>query len=348
MAGSAVTVGLQPPAAPSAAQPGQPVGSRTADASPADAGRYPWRVGTIDNADPRLPPVARAALLAWYDGTGRELAFRATADPYGVLVSELMAQQTQAVRAAAAWTAWMARWPTVGSLADAPVADVVRAWAGLGYNRRAVNLHRAARIIVRDHDGRVPGTVEALEGLPGIGPYTARAVAAIAFRVPVGAVDTNVRRVLGRLTAGGPEAFTGAETQQLADAVVPADRPDAWTHALMDLGARLCRPARPRCADCPVIAWCRYAAGDRPLPPVAPGVAVRRPEPPFPSTRRWLRGRIIELARAAPDGAWIKYGEAIGEHPPAAVRESVLTMAGEGLLDAREDGSGVPEARLAR
>jgi A/G-specific adenine glycosylase len=175
-------------------------------------------------------------------------------------------------------------------------------------------------------------------------------VAAIAYRVPVGAVDTNVRRVLGRLVAGGPEAFTEAAAQQLADGVVPPDRPDAWTHALMDLGARLCRPSKPRCADCPVIAWCRYAAGERPTPArgAAAAGARRRPEPAFPSTRRWLRGRILELARAAPDGTWVRYGEAIGEHPEAAVRESVLAMAGEGLLDAREDGSGVPEARLPR
>jgi A/G-specific adenine glycosylase len=302
-------------------------------------------------ADPDavVPPAARRAILDWYDVTGRELAFRASSDPYSVLVSELMAQQTQAARAAEAWSAWLDRWPTVHDLAAAPVADVVRAWAGLGYNRRAINLHRAAQLIVREHGGRVPSSVDELEGLPGVGPYTARAIAAIAYRVPVGAVDTNVRRVLGRLVAGGPEALSDAEAQRLADAVVPHDRPDAWTHALMDLGARLCRPSRPRCADCPVIAWCRHAAGERPSPAlVAAGRGSRRPEPAFPSTRRWLRGRILELARTAPDGTWIRYGEAIGEHPPAAVRESVLAMAGEGLLDAREDATGVPEARLPR
>ena len=131
-----------------------------------------------------------------------------------MLVSELMAQQTQAARAAEAWTAWMARWPTVASLAAAPVADVLRAWQGLGYNRRALNLHRAAQAIVAEHGGVVPSTVVELEALPGVGPYTARAVAAIAFRVPVGAVDTNVRRVLGRIAAGGPEAFPGARSRR--------------------------------------------------------------------------------------------------------------------------------------
>ena len=297
-----------------------------------------------------VPRAAREAILAWYEATGRELAFRATADPYAVLVSELMAQQTQAQRAADAWTAWMARWPTVAALANAPLADVLRAWAGLGYNRRAANLHRAARVIVDEHGGTVPSTVEGLEALPGVGPYTARAVAAIAFRLPVGAVDTNVRRVLGRIAAGGPEAYTQASMQALADAVVPADRADAWTHALMDLGARLCRPSRPRCADCPVIAWCRYAAGDRPAADPR-GTASARTGPargtatPFPSTRRWLRGRILERARDAEGGAWVAYGDAIGGHPAPAVREALVGLAGDGLIEWR-DGPDGPEGRL--
>ncbi len=296
--------------------------------------------------DLAVPPEARDAILAWYDATGRLLAFRSTADPYAVLVSELMAQQTQAARAAEAWTAWMARWPTAASLAAAPVADVLRAWQGLGYNRRALNLHRAAQAIVERHGGVVPSSIQELEALPGVGPYTARAVAAIAFRAPVGAVDTNVRRVLGRIAAGGPEAFPGPSMQSLADAIVPRDRPDAWTHALMDLGARLCRPARPRCADCPAIAWCRYAAGERAT--AATGtVPVRRPVPAFPTTSRWLRGRILDLARAAEDGAWIPYGDPIGDHGTGAVREAVVALSREGLLDARDTPAGM-EARLPR
>jgi A/G-specific adenine glycosylase len=293
-----------------------------------------------------VPPAARDAILAWYDATGRQLAFRATADPYAVLVSELMAQQTQAERAASAWTAWMARWPTVADLAAAPVADVLRAWQGLGYNRRALNLHRAARAIVAEHGGVVPSDVAALEALPGVGPYTARAVAAIAFRIPVGAVDTNVRRVLGRVAAGGADAIPGTGMQALADAVVPRERPDAWTHALMDIGQRLCRPATPRCADCPAVAWCRYAAGERPAEageatkasgaaPIPGSRAVRRPEPAFLATNRWLRGRILDRARAADDGAWVSFRESIGDHGPRAVREAVATMASEGLLEAR-------------
>ena len=297
-----------------------------------------------------VPPAAREAILAWYAATGRELAFRATDDPYAVLVSELMAQQTQAERAAEAWTRWMARWPTVRDLAAAPVAEAVRAWAGLGYNRRAVSLHRAAQVIVREHGGEVPSSVAALEALPGVGPYTARAVAAIAFGLPVGAVDVNVRRVLGRIAAGGPEAFDEVATQALADAAVPPGAAAAWTHALMDVGARLCKPAKPRCADCPAYAWCRYAAGER--PDVSPTTASRstgrrRPAPPFETTNRWLRGRVLDQARTAPDGAWVSYPDAIGTHGPGAVREAVLSLGSDGLLDVRER-DGDLEARLPR
>jgi A/G-specific adenine glycosylase len=300
------------------------------------------------DADVLVPPAAREAILAWYAATGRPLAFRATADPYAVLVSELMAQQTQAERAAAAWTAWIARWPTVGDLAAAPVADVLRAWAGLGYNRRALALHRAAQAIVAQHGGAVPGGVEALEALPGVGPYTARAVAAIAFNRPVGAVDTNVRRVLGRIAAGGPEALRASSIQVLADAVVPVDRAADWTHALMDVGARLCAPRNPRCIECPAATWCRFAKGDRAGPaPVAPTSGRRAPA--FESTTRWLRGRVLDRARWAQDGSWVAYGEAIGSHPAAAVRDAVLGLARDGLLEARETGEGEGvEARLPR
>jgi A/G-specific adenine glycosylase len=310
---------------------------------------YPCRMTGLDQPGEAVPDAAREAILAWYAATGRELAFRATADPYAVLVSELMAQQTQAERAADAWTRWMARWPTVRDLAAAPVAEAVRAWAGLGYNRRAVALHRAAQEIVREHGGEVPSSVEALERLPGVGPYTARAVAAIAFGMPVGAVDVNVRRVLGRLAAGGPEAFTPASMQALADAAVPPGDAAAWTHAVMDLGARLCKPSKPRCADCPAYAWCRYAAGERPsvAREGSQPTGRHRPSPPFESTNRWLRGRVLERARSVPDGAWAGYRDAIGDHGVGAVREAVLSLGADGLLDVREGDRGL-EARLPR
>ena len=304
---------------------------------------------TADAPD-AVPPALRDAVLEWYDATGRELSFRTTTDPYAVLVSELMAQQTQAARAAVAWSAWMRRFPSVEALARAPVADVLRAWAGLGYNRRAIHLHRAAVVIVERHAGRVPETVGGLEALPGVGPYTARAVAAIAYGVPAGAVDVNVKRVLGRVVSGGPETFSDASMQALADAAVPPDRPGAWTHALMDVGQRVCKPRRPKCADCPAIAWCAYAAGVRPAPPVAqsrPGAAstVRRPADRFEFTNRWLRGRIVERARDAT--GWVRFDKPIGDHGEGAIRTAVLALARDGLLDVRDTPTGI-EARLPR
>jgi A/G-specific adenine glycosylase len=312
----------------------------------AGSGRAAGVTASVD-PDRLVPPEARDAVLAWYAEHGRRLSFRLSSDPYGVLVSEVMAQQTQAERAADAWSAWMATWPTVEALAAAPVADVLRAWAGLGYNRRALALHRAARAIVADHGGQVPADVAALEALPGVGPYTARAVAAIAFGRPVGAVDTNVRRVLGRVAAGGPDAFAPAGLQALADAVVPPGHAAAWTHALMDLGATLCRPRAPRCEACPAAAWCRYAAGERAAAAVTPSLQRRRPEPAFPSTTRWLRGRVLERARELPGEAWAAYPDAIGGHSASAVREAVVGLGSEGLLEVRDGPDGL-HARLPR
>jgi A/G-specific adenine glycosylase len=284
-----------------------------------------------------VPPAARDAILAWYDERGRTLPFRRTNDPYAVLVSELMAQRTQAVRAGEAWIEFMERFPDVRALAAASPADVLRAWQGLGYNRRALNLWRAACRIVDIHDGRVPTGLRSLEALPGIGPYTARAIAAIAFGQPVGAVDTNVRRVLGRIAVGAASGLTGPELQQLADATVPPDRPADWTHALMDVGATVCRPRRPDCVACPARSWCRLVAHD---PSGADAIVPTRTRPgargavaPFPSTSRWLRGRIVDRLRAAPDGTWTSVDGPIGEHDHAAVVAALTALAGEGLVE---------------
>jgi A/G-specific adenine glycosylase len=268
-----------------------------------------------------VPLTARRAILAWYDARGRQLAFRASRDPWAILVSETMAQQTQVARADERWQRFMARFPTVAALAAASPADVLREWRGLGYNRRALNLWRAARLVVEEHDGRLPSDVAALQRLPGVGPYTARAVAAIAFGQPVGAVDTNVRRVLGRL--GGA---TAADLQALADAVVPRARPADWTHALMDLGATVCRARAPRCDACPARAWCAWE-GD---PPAMP---TRRIEPAFPSTQRWLRGRILDRLRDAGGSGWTNLRGPIGEHDAGAVAGAVAGLARDGLVE---------------
>jgi A/G-specific adenine glycosylase len=294
----------------------------------------------------RLPDAARAAILAWFDATGRTFPFRGIRDPYAVLVSETMSQQTQIGRATVAWTSFVARFPTVERLAAASPADVLRAWRGLGYNRRALNLQRAARTIVRDHDGHVPRDLDALEALPGIGPYTARAVAALAFGMPVGAVDTNVRRVLGRIV-GGTSSMPPRQLQQLADRAVPADRPGDWTHAVMDVGATLCRPARPRCPDCPAVAWCRFAAAgavgsgsERSVPAAAPTGSA-----PFASTARWLRGRLMDALRDAGDtDGWLLVAPPIGEHGAEAVDRALMGMVRDGLVE--RDPSMPMRARL--
>lgn len=307
---------------------------------------YRTFVARPHESSPPFPHALRDAILAWYDASGREIPFRGVIDPYAILVSESMAQQTQVMRAAAYWRAWMVQFPTIEALASAPIADVLRAWAGLGYNRRAIHLHRAARAIVEDHGGRVPDTVEGLQTLPGIGPYTARAVAAIAFGRAVGAVDVNVRRVLARAVAGDADALAPAALQALADAAVPPDRPADWTHAVMDVGARFCR-ATPRCAGCPAVALCRHAAalatGERRDPDPGRPAALR--PIPFPETSRWLRGRLLAGARAASADGWTRYDPPIGAHGHVAVREALASLAADGLLEVRDlDGS--PEARL--
>jgi A/G-specific adenine glycosylase len=313
----------------------------------------------------------RAALLAWFDVHGRALDFRASASPYGILVGEVMAQQTQVRRVEPAWHAFMARYPSPESLASASLGDVLRAWAGMGYNRRALNLQRAAAHVVRDHGGHVPAALAELERLPGVGAYTARAVAAIAFGMPVGAVDTNVRRVLMRVLAregsaprfgitsravrgsGAVHASGAAELQRVADQLVDPDRPADWTHALMDVGATICRPARTDCSRCPLRSWCasEQLATARPTRPAPHRSPRSSPSPRFAATSRWLRGRLMARLREAPDGGWVELTGPLGVHSAKRVDEALAALARESLVE--RDGAGrvrlpVVPARLAR
>jgi A/G-specific adenine glycosylase len=279
----------------------------------------------------------RRAVLAWYERHGRTFAFRGTRDPYLVLVSETLLQQTQISRGGPAWIRFTAEFPTVESLAAATPAAVLRAWQGLGYNRRAINLQRTARIVVDEMGGAFPSDVPGLERLPGIGPYTARAVASIAYRIATGAVDTNVRRVLGRVLTGDPAGLGRKELQAAADRLVDPARPDDWTHALMDIGSTLCRPASPLCTDCPVQSVCRYAAGERPaLRGVSDSRCPRAGAGDFRLTTRWLRGRILDRLREAPGDAWVTFSESIGGHDQAAVRNSLAALEGDGLVELRQ------------
>ena len=230
------------------------------------------------------------AVLAWYACAGRTLPWRGTDDPYAVLVSEIMLQQTQVSRVLVAYPAFLECFPDVRSLAGAPRADVLQAWKGLGYNRRAVALHRAAQTIVEQHGGVVPADVGALQSLPGVGAYTARAVVAFAFSGDAAPVDTNIRRVLTRCVSGSP--LKGAGLQAAADAALPAGRGRDWSAALMDVGATYCR-AQPRCGDCPLRGVCAWSNAGGP----DPAAVAPTPAASFVGSSRYHRGRLLDALR---------------------------------------------------
>ena len=214
-------------------------------------------------------PQLRTALLDWYDAHARPLVWRTTGtvrpDPYRVWLSEVMLQQTTTVHAAPYFEAFTARWPTVSDLAAAKDGDVMAAWAGLGYYARARNLLACARAVARNHAGVFPDTEAGLLALPGVGPYTAAAVAAIAFARPANVVDGNVERVVARLFAvDAPLPAAKPELRRLAGTLVVDDRPGDWAQALMDLGATVCRPGRPLCHACPLSAFCAAFASGTP------------------------------------------------------------------------------------
>lgn len=272
------------------------------------------------------------ALLSWYRPRSRPIRIRRATDAWAILVAEVMAQQTQIERVDAAWVEFMARFPTVQAVAAATTADILRAWAGLGYNRRALNLQAAARDVVERHDGVVPRDVDALMALPGIGPYTARAVAAAAYGVRVAAVDTNVRRVVTRL---GRREMTDPEVQARADQLLDRTDPAAWTNAMMDLGATVCRARVAACEACPIATWCASAGM-----PVIAGKPVRSAAPmAFERTTRWLRGRIVSELRDAAGAEWSVLPSRLGSHDRTAIALAVDALADEGLIEKGPDES---------
>ncbi|HUH07487.1 MAG TPA: hypothetical protein VML96_06730, partial [Egibacteraceae bacterium] len=238
-------------------------------------------------------------LLEWYRSHGRDLPWRAARDPYAILVSEIMLQQTQVGRVAPAYQRFTEVFPSVAGLAAAEPADVLTAWRGLGYNRRALNLHGAARAIMARHGGRVPDDLAQLRALPGVGDYTARAVLSFAFERDAGPVDTNIARVLTRAVAGGP--LTRAPLQRLADDMAAGSGP-AWSHALMDLGALFCVASAPRCRGCPVrsgCAWGRDSSGGM-ADPAEASPSRSRPQGRFAGSTRYHRGRLVDALRDGP------------------------------------------------
>jgi len=284
------------------------------------------------------------ALLAWYAAEGRaHLPWRETCDPYAILVSEVMLQQTQVERVLPKYREFLARFPTFAALAAEPVGEAIKAWAGLGYNQRAVRLHNIARQVVEEFGGQLPNTLEGLMALKGIGRYTAGAVACFAFGLPVATVDTNIRRTLWRVFRGVEQLpWPGGETAarmylELAEWALPSERAYDWQQALMDLGARICLARKPLCEACPLREQCAaYAetaqvalfpsgealarlrderAANEEHPPARrvaeSGVSYgsktalkRRPTTiPFEQTSRYFRGRIVDALRELPSGA---------------------------------------------
>jgi A/G-specific adenine glycosylase len=285
------------------------------------------------------------AILDWYAAGGRQLGWRRTRDPYAILVSEIMLQQTQAERVEPAWRAFLGRFPTAAALAAAPLADVLTAWRGLGYNRRALNLHRCAATIVERHASSVPDDLAALRALPGIGDYTARAVLVFAFGHRIAPVDTNVARVLARLIAG--RALGRVEAQRLADELVPAHAPAAWTHALMDLGARVCTARSPRCGECPVWASCAWQARGGP-DPAAQGEHRPRPQGRFAGSDRFHRGRLVDALRAGPVPR-AQLATACAAHGCAEKAERIAAaLVADGLAEWSGEELHLPGARRAR
>jgi A/G-specific adenine glycosylase len=255
-----------------------------------------------------LSEPAVEALLRWYAGAARDLPWRRTRDPYAILVSEVMLQQTQVARVVPRYERWLALWPTPEALAGAPVAEVLREWVGLGYNRRALRLREAAAVVARD------GWPEDLSSLPGVGPYTAAALGAFAFDRDVVAVDTNVRRLFARL--GFPLS-------------PPPGRAAVFNQATMELGALVCTARAARCDGCPLAAWC--ASRDAVAVPARGSGGAPRVR--FEDTDRWARGRVVAALAA---------GTELPEMEPERLERALAGLARDGLVVLAADGPRLP------
>lgn len=282
---------------------------------------------------------AQRALLEWFRTNGPRYPWRATErDPYAVLVSEVMLQQTQVSRVAEAFPPFIERFPDARALAVASRAEALRAWGGLGYSRRAVALQDASRSIVRDHGGEVPSEVASLIALPGIGPYTASAVASIAFGVPVAAVDTNARKVMSRLAFGRePGEVPTADIVEAAGKWLPHGAPGDWNQAVMNLGRVVCRPT-PHCDVCPLSEACRFRASGRPVSPSG------RRQPAFEGSMRQARGGVLRELRDRDRAATIQAIAAALGFPVPRVDLAVHALERDGMVQRTESG----RVRLAR
>ncbi|HEX2282244.1 MAG TPA: A/G-specific adenine glycosylase [Thermomicrobiales bacterium] len=255
--------------------------------------------GREENQQNQLARI-REELLRWFKENARDLPWRRTRDPYAILVSEVMLQQTQVDRVFPYYTRFLERFPTVQALAAAPTSDVIRIWSGLGYNRRAVNLQRAARTVVDERGGTFPEDPAELKKLPGIGAYTAGAIAAFAYERDVAFLDTNMRRVVSRVIFGS-ESAPESDAIKSATTLLPPGHGWIWNQALIEFGALQCTARRPACIICPLREECaayptmQIALQRRSSP------SSRAKTEPFESTTRYYRGRIVEALRALPE-----------------------------------------------
>lgn len=282
-------------------------------------------------------------LIDWFDAHARALPWRdPSTTPWGVLVSEVMLQQTPVHRVAGVWSEWLARWPTPSSLAVETPGTVVRAWGKLGYPRRALRLHAAAATIVARYDDVVPADVETLLALPGIGDYTARAVAAFGYghRVPV--VDTNVRRVVARAVHGMADSGPPSTSRDLSDVqrLLPRTRAARFCAALMELGAVVCTARRPRCADCPMAGECAWVRAGQPARTVP-----ARPAQRFAGTDRQVRGLLLDVLRATSEPVPRARLDAVWHDAPQRER-CLVSLLVDGLVErTREGGFALPGER---
>ena len=275
-------------------------------------------------------------LSTWYAAAQRDLPWRrAGTSAWAVLVSEVMLQQTPVARVIPAYGAWLERWPTPAALAaDAP-GEAVRMWGRLGYPRRALRLHAAAVMVVAEHDGELPRTVAQLLTLPGVGAYTARAVAAFAYRQRVPVVDTNVRRVVARAVEGVADAPVTTRDLVLVEGLLPAGEQAAATAsvALMELGALVCTARAPRCPTCPVRGRCAWLAAGRP----ELAAPVRRPQG-YAGTDRQVRGRLLQVLREHPGPVEAGVLERVWQEPVQRAR-ALDSLVADGLVDPLPDGT---------
>ena len=288
---------------------------------------------------PAEPAPLWRVLSDWYAGAARDLPWRRPGTtPWAVLVSEVMLQQTQVARVEPVYEQWLARWPRPADLAAEAPGEAVRAWGRLGYPRRALRLHAASVAVVERHGGALPSTVPELLALPGVGDYTARAVAAFALRQRHPVVDTNVRRVVARCTRGAADApVAKADLARVAD-LLPQDGEAAATAsiALMELGALVCTAARPRCTACPVLDRCAWVLAGRP-PLSAP---TRRPQA-YAGSDRQVRGRLLAALRDS-DGPVVAHVLAQAWDEPVQRERALAGLVADGLAEAVPGGWALP------